>query len=146
MTYDFDELELDEAAFELRRGGRRIDVQPKVLSVLLFLIKNRSRFVSKDELLAALWPSETVGRTSLPKAVYGARQLLLDNGLSGSMIRTVWGRGYRFMAPVSEGASLDGALRDERAAGGSIATPSRHPRVGARRRVSRRRRYLFLRG
>jgi DNA-binding winged helix-turn-helix (wHTH) protein len=130
MTYEFDVFELDEAAFELRGGGRRIEVRPKVLSVLLFLVKNRSRFVSKDELQAALWPTEAVGPTSLPKTVHGAREVLRENGLRGPAIRTVWGRGYRFVLPVYEGETGGSGLRDERFPQGSVAASSQRVAVG----------------
>jgi DNA-binding winged helix-turn-helix (wHTH) protein len=130
MTYEFDVFELDDAAFELRGSGRRIDVPPKVLAVLLFLVKNRSRFVSKGELLATLWPTETVGPTSLPKAVHGARQVLHDNGLRVPAIRTVWGRGYRFVLPVLERESVGSGPASDRFPQASTATSSHDACVG----------------
>jgi DNA-binding winged helix-turn-helix (wHTH) protein len=102
MIFEFDVFELDAALFELRSRGKRLDIQPKALELLLLLVRNRSRVVATGEIFANLWPSIVVGRDSLTKAVYGARRALREGGLRREAIRTVWGRGYSFAEPVLE--------------------------------------------
>ncbi|HKU40694.1 MAG TPA: winged helix-turn-helix domain-containing protein [Polyangiales bacterium] len=88
-VFAFDEFELDVGRFELRRAGDAVEVQPKVLRLLQYLIAHRERAVSADELLRELWPETTVSPGSLRRAVLGARQVLGDRADSNSTIRTV---------------------------------------------------------
>src|SRR5689334_1054961 len=97
MTLVFGEYELDDARFELRMGARRVEVQPKVLRLLLHLVANRARAVATEELLSVLWPNETVTAASVKRAVRGARRALGDSGDSQESIRTVRGLGYQFV-------------------------------------------------
>src|SRR6185436_1309413 len=69
MRYHFDEFVLDEDSFELFQGGVRLEVQPKVLDVLRYLITHRDRLVTRDELLQQVWPNVVVGDASLARAV-----------------------------------------------------------------------------
>ncbi|MBW2395730.1 MAG: AAA family ATPase [Deltaproteobacteria bacterium] len=96
------EWELDEGVRELRRGGRKVPAQPKVLALLLHLVRNRDRVVPKRELLDVLWPDEIVGETSLTRAVRGARRALEDSGHRQDVIQNARGHGYRFISPVEE--------------------------------------------
>jgi DNA-binding winged helix-turn-helix (wHTH) protein len=99
----FEEFELDEARFELRRRGRPVPVQPKVLDLLLFLARQRERVVSKDELLDSVWPGVTVSEASLSQAVSLARKALGDGPEAQRCIRTVRGRGFQFVARPAAG-------------------------------------------
>jgi DNA-binding winged helix-turn-helix (wHTH) protein len=92
---------LDESRFELRHGPERLAVQPKVLRLLLYLVAQRDRPVSSDELLQVLWPGEHVTLASVKRAIRGARRALGDTGDSQSSIRTVRGRGYELVLPVN---------------------------------------------
>jgi DNA-binding winged helix-turn-helix (wHTH) protein len=96
-TLRFGPFELDGNLFELRSGAMRVPVQPKVLRLLFYLVRNRDRTLSSEELRKALWPNETVTVASLKRAIYAARQALCDTGRSQSIIRTVRGHGYRFV-------------------------------------------------
>ncbi len=98
-TYRFGDFELSEARFELARGGVALHVQPKVLDLLLYLVRHRDRAVPKAELLSAVWPDVVVSEASLDKAVAGARRALGD---ARRHIVTVRGRGFRFVAAVRE--------------------------------------------
>lgn len=100
MRFRFRDCVLDDDLFELRRGGEPVEVQPKVLSVLLFLLQNRDRTVTKDEILDAVWPNTATGEGSLTRAVSFARTALGEQ--SAETIRTVRGRGYRIGVPVTE--------------------------------------------
>src|SRR5882672_10395367 len=102
MVFEFGDFELDEALFELRCAGRRVDLQPKVLSLILHLVRNRERAVPKPELFERLWPGARVAEGSLTRAVKGARAALGDDGESQAVIRNVRGHGYRFVPPACE--------------------------------------------
>ena len=99
--FKFDDFELDATCFELRRGPSRVQIQPKQLRLLLYLILHRERTVPSDELFRVLWPTVTVCRGSLKRAVRGARRALGDDGESQARIRTVRGYGYRFVQPLA---------------------------------------------
>jgi DNA-binding winged helix-turn-helix (wHTH) protein len=99
--YRFADFELDGVRFELRRAGRPVAVQPKVLRLLLLLVAQRERVVMIDELFGTLWPGERVGMTSIRRAVHGARRALGEPGDSQRSLRTVRGFGYQFALPVS---------------------------------------------
>jgi DNA-binding winged helix-turn-helix (wHTH) protein/tetratricopeptide (TPR) repeat protein len=96
----FDDFELDEPRFELRRKGLRVHVQPKVLRALLHLATNRERYVSTRELLEEVWPGEHVTVASVKRAIGGARRALGQRVDSEASIRTVRGQGYQFVAAV----------------------------------------------
>lgn len=96
----FGAFELDADRFELRRDGQRLIAPPKVLDLLIFLVRNHWRLVGKDELLDNVWPDVTVSEGSLSQAVSLARKLLGDSPQAQAHLRTVRGRGFHFVAPV----------------------------------------------
>ncbi|HXX47687.1 MAG TPA: AAA family ATPase, partial [Myxococcota bacterium] len=100
MTLRFGEFELDEDLCELRRGGARVEVQPKALDLLLYLARNRERVVSKRELLDRVWGGVVVSEGALTTAVNVARAVVGDGGSEQRVIRTVPRRGYRFVAEL----------------------------------------------
>lgn len=100
-VYEFADIELDEALYQLRRGGAVVKLEPKVFDVLAYLVRNRERVVSKDELLGALWPGEHVSDSVLPRCVTAARKAVGDSATAQRIIATVHGRGYRFVASVA---------------------------------------------
>jgi len=107
-TYCFAGYEFDEPRGELRREGRRVEILPKPFAVLHYLVRNRDRLVPKNELLDALWPEITVSDSALSSAIKQIRHVLCDDGTSQQFVRTLRGRGYRFVAPVQESrAPLD---------------------------------------
>jgi len=112
----FQDFELDERRFELRRAGRRVPVQPKVLKLLLHLVAHRDRSVPARELLLTLWPGERVGAASIKRAVRGARAALGESGRGASGIRSARGHGYQFVLPVRE-------LRPPEAGPASVPAP-----------------------
>jgi predicted ATPase len=101
MPYVFGDYTLDTQRYELRREGTRIPLRPKVFQVLIHLIEQRHRVVTRDELLAAVWPNQCVGEETLTSCVKAARRALGDSGQAQRMIQTVHGRGLRFVAEVT---------------------------------------------
>jgi pimeloyl-ACP methyl ester carboxylesterase/DNA-binding winged helix-turn-helix (wHTH) protein len=100
MIYTFDGYELDLDQYELRRGGQRVAVEPQVFDVLAHLVEHRTRVVPKVELLESVWKTTFVTESALTSRVKAARHAVGDDGQAQRMIRTVHGRGYRFVAPV----------------------------------------------
>lgn len=100
MVYRFGDCELDETLYELRRAGHVVKTEPRVFDVLAFLLRHRDRVVSKDELLDALWPGESVSESVLPRCVAAARRAVGDDRSAQRVIQTVHGRGYRFVAAL----------------------------------------------
>ena len=106
MRLAWAEFELDEPRFELRKQGRVVAVQPKVLDLVLYLAKHRARVVGKDELLEQVWHDVTVTEASLSQAVSLARRALDDTPEAQHTIRTVRGRGFQFVATARELGSI----------------------------------------
>lgn len=112
MPLAFGEFEVDETVCELRESGRVVPVQPKIFDLLVYLIRNRHRVVTKNELLSALWPDVAVGATALTRAMNLARNALRDDGHHQQTIQTVARRGYRFIGHITEGEGLSPLLRE----------------------------------
>ncbi len=112
MVYVFGDFELDEARRTLRRRGQDVRLQPKVLDLLLFLLRHRERVVPKPVLFRELWPDVSVTEASLTRLVKEARRALGDDGRRQRILRTAHGRGYRFAVPV-ELRNGDAGTREE---------------------------------
>jgi class 3 adenylate cyclase len=100
MRYVFGNYILDTQRYELRRGNMPIKVRPKVFDVLAYLIAHHERVVAKQELLEYLWPHQFIGDATLNSCIMEARQAVGDTGQAQRSIQTLYGRGYRFVAPV----------------------------------------------
>lgn len=100
MLYRFDGCELDTGRFELRREGAPQPVEPQVFDVLAFLVANHDRVVTKDEILDQVWPERYVTDSVLSSRVMAARKAIGDNGQDQRLIRTIHGRGFRFVGEV----------------------------------------------
>ena len=104
-SYRFAGRSLDPVLRELRVGEDIRDVEPKVFDLIEYLMKNRERVVSKDELQEALWPGVVVTEASLSRTVMKARKALDDPAHEPEVIRTVSRKGFRFVANVRAPAS-----------------------------------------
>lgn len=121
MIYAFGPYELDTRVFELRHRGEVRAVEPQVFNVLAYLAEHRDRVVSKVELLEKLWPDRVVSDATLTSRLKAARKAVGDDGKAQNVIRTIHGRGYRF---VAGSRVVDGR-------GGTAASPA--PVAGSRR-------------
>lgn len=95
MTWKFGPFELDEASRVVTCARREVQLQPRVFDLLVYLVRNSSRVVSKDELLNAIWPNVIVTDNSLQRAV-SALRAVLRQGQMENAVRNVPGKGYRF--------------------------------------------------
>ena len=93
MLIGFADCELDEKLYQLRRGGKVVKIEPKVFDVLVFLLRNRERVVSKILLLDSIWPGEAVSESVLPRCIAAARRAIGDDRTRQALIQTVHGRG-----------------------------------------------------
>lgn len=130
----FDVHELDADRFELRRGGLRVQTQPKPLALLFYLARHRDRLVPREELVAYLWPDVVVSEDALAHAVKMAREAVGDGGRHQRVIETVRGVGFRFVAPVEEVAPTRGRRRRRT---GARAGDGRGPLVGREEQLAR---------
>lgn len=100
MIYRFEDFELDAARFELRRAGVVLGVEPQVLSLLLLLASNPDRLVSKDEIIEKVWNNRIVSEAAVAARVKSARKVLGDDGKQQRLVRTIHGKGFRFVGNV----------------------------------------------
>lgn len=131
MRYRVGEHVLDLRTFELRKDDRLVPAEPQVLSLLIFLLENRERLVSKDELVDAVWDRRAVSDSAISSRIKTARKLLGDDGDAQRLIRTVHGKGFRFVGEVS--------VEDNAAANGhplaSDVLPTAEPSAAKRRQL-----------
>ncbi len=99
-AYEFEQFRLDLDLFELRRQGEIIPLQRRQMDVLIYLLENRSRLVSRDELLDTVWADAKVSDAALATAIRGVRRALGDSGRHQHMISTRKRYGFRFVAAV----------------------------------------------
>ena len=102
MLYLFEDYALDTERRELRRGDGPIAVEPQVFDLLQYLIRNRERVVSKDDVFAAVWNGRVVSESSLTTRVNAARGAVGDSGGVQRLIRTFRRKGIRFVGAVRE--------------------------------------------
>jgi pimeloyl-ACP methyl ester carboxylesterase/DNA-binding winged helix-turn-helix (wHTH) protein len=100
-TYCFGSFTLDLDRFRLEREGKPVHVERQVFDVLAYLITHRDRVVSKPELLDNVWGDRFVSESALSSRIKVARRVVGDDGARQQVIRTVFGRGYQFIADVA---------------------------------------------
>ncbi|MEH2513327.1 DNA-binding winged helix-turn-helix (wHTH) protein [Nitrobacteraceae bacterium AZCC 1564] len=101
MTLKFGPFELDEPRRALLLQGRELSLQPRIFDLLIYLINARTRVVSKDELLDAVWGGVTVTDNSLQRAISTLRTILREGGME-SAVRNFPRNGYRFCVELDE--------------------------------------------
>ncbi|HEB88075.1 MAG TPA: hypothetical protein ENI85_00750, partial [Deltaproteobacteria bacterium] len=100
MVLAFGDFILDTDAAELRLRNAPVEIQPKAIALLQYLIERRHRVVSKQELLDALWPDQVVSEGVLKRAIHALRVAVADTGSQQSVIATRSRVGYRFVAEL----------------------------------------------
>jgi DNA-binding response OmpR family regulator len=101
MIYHFGPYQLDVQRGELRCASRPVVVEPKVFDVLVYLLEHRDRIVTKDELLEHCWAGTFVSEAALTRCLAKVRKVIESEPTGSPFIRTSYGRGYRFVAPVT---------------------------------------------
>jgi TolB-like protein/DNA-binding winged helix-turn-helix (wHTH) protein len=107
-VYSFDDFLADPQTWRLTRGGQEIHLEPVVLKLLIYLVANRSRLVTRDELMETVWGDTVISESALTKAVARLRKALDDDSDAPRYLETVRSKGYRFVAEVEEIERQDG--------------------------------------
>jgi pimeloyl-ACP methyl ester carboxylesterase/DNA-binding winged helix-turn-helix (wHTH) protein len=102
VQFLFADHTLDPERRELWRGSEQIALEPQVFDLLVYLIRNRDRVVSKDDLIAEVWGGRIVSDSTLTSRINAARRALGDSGEQQRVIRTIARKGVRFVVSVDE--------------------------------------------
>ena len=113
LLFLFENFALDTGRRELRHGAELRPVEPQVFDLLAYLIKNRDRVASKDDLIASIWGGRAVSDSTLTTRLNAARRAIGDRGSEQRLIKTLPRKGVRFV----------GAVREEQFAGGAMPPP-----------------------
>jgi TolB-like protein len=109
VQFLFADCVLDTGRRELSRGSMPVPVGPQVFDLLVYLVENRERVVSKDDLLAAVWDGRIVSESTLTSHINAVRKAIGDSGGEQLLVRTIARKGFRFVADVTETRSADAA-------------------------------------
>jgi TolB-like protein len=124
VEFLFSDHRLDTDRRELRRGSEAVALEPQVFDLLVYLLENRDRVVSKDDLFASIWSGRVVSDSTLTSRINAARKAVGDSGGEQKLIRTIARKGFRFVADVRRSPGGEPAH-------GEAAKESREPRSPA---------------
>ncbi len=100
LIYRFEDYELDQERFELRRKGEVCKIEPQVFEVLCFLLARHGQFVGKEVLHDAIWQGRIVSDSTIASTIKAVRHAIGDDGTAQRLVRTIHGRGFSFEGPV----------------------------------------------
>jgi len=121
LRYLFEDYTLHAERRELHRGADAVSITPQVFDLLDYLIRNRERVVSKDDLIGAVWNGRIVSDAALTTRLNAARSAIGDSGEEQRLIKTVPRRGFRFVGQVREAQGVSYADVDEPTANAALA-------------------------
>src|SRR3954470_7031966 len=107
MQFHFSDHVLDARLRELTRAGETVGVEPQVFDLLVYLVQNRNRVVSKDDLIETVWDGRIVSESTLTSRINAARRAVGDSGKDQAVIRTIARKGFRFVGDVSMPAAAE---------------------------------------
>lgn len=105
MIYSIGACTIDTDTYELRRDGNLVPVEPKVFDLLVFLLDNADRVVTKDEIIERVWHGRIVSDATISTRIKFVRKAIGDDGTRQKLIRTIRGRGFRVVESVEQGAA-----------------------------------------
>jgi DNA-binding winged helix-turn-helix (wHTH) protein len=123
VVFRFGDHVLDTERRELRRGAEPVALEPQVFDLFVYLVRNRDRVVSKDDLIDSVWGGRIVSDSALTLRLNAARRAVNDSGAEQRLIRTVSRRGVRFVGEVSEDDEAPAPLEPASAAAGPSLAP-----------------------
>lgn len=101
MQISFDDCLLDTDRRELRRDSRLVAIEPQVFDILVYLVENRDRVVSKDDLIASVWRGRVVSDSTLDSRINAVRKAVGDSGGEQRLVRTIARKGFRFIGEAT---------------------------------------------
>lgn len=107
MIYSIGRSVIDTDRYEVHRDGVRISVEPQVFDLILLLLDNREKVVTRDEIIARVWKGRIVSDAAISSRIKTARRVLGDDGKAQSLIRTVHRRGIRLVGEVTAGEPVE---------------------------------------
>jgi adenylate cyclase len=125
VRYLFEEYAFDLDRRELHRGPQPVSITPQVFDLLCYLIRNRERVVSKDDLIKAIWNERIVSDAAVTTRLNAVRSAIGDSGGQQRLIRTFPRKGFRFVGHVEEKRSSPGAVPADRTIETPLALPDR---------------------
>src|SRR5262245_17687909 len=125
MIYRFGDCEFNTHCHTLRHADRLLQLRPKVLRVLTYLLEHADRVVTKEELCAEVWPRHHISNATLESTLRAVRQAIGDNGRTSHLIETIYGSGYRFVG------AIETRPNDARPASPAIAQSSSLPAMSS---------------
>jgi DNA-binding winged helix-turn-helix (wHTH) protein len=131
VHFAFDEYALDVDRRELRRGSDLVALEPQVFDLLVYLVQNRDRVVSKDDLIATIWRGRVVSESTLTSRINAVRRAVGDSGERQTVIRTIARKGIRFVGTIRDGQKPD-----------TVVAADMRPRCRTRQRAFRTSRRL----
>ncbi len=136
VKYRFAQFELDPGRLELRGVSESVHIEPQVFDLIVHLVRNRDRIVSKDELIDTIWNGRVISEAALSSRINGARRALGDNGNDQNFIKTLHKRGFRFVADVQEisgntDQDIVPPISESLALGSAASSPSLAPDVSS---------------
>ena len=100
MEISFENCCLDVSRRELRRDEGMVQIEPQVFDLLVYLIENRDRVVSKDDLIASVWSGRVVSDSTLDSRINAVRKAIGDSGGHQRLVRTIARKGFRFVGEI----------------------------------------------
>ena len=110
VRFAFRDCVLDLERRELTRGSEAVSTGPQVFDLLVYLVQNRDRVVSKDDVLDAVWGGRIVSESTLTSHINAVRKSIGDSGGEQHLVRTVPRKGFRFVGVVTEVQASDSAV------------------------------------
>lgn len=118
MILSIDACTVDTDTYELRRDGTIIPVEPQVFDLLILLLENPDRVVTKEEIIERVWQGRIVSEATISSRIKAARQALGDDGANQKQIRTIRGRGFRIVRTVQQvGRAIDATIKADTGTG-----------------------------
>ena len=124
LRYLFEDYAFDPDRRELHRGADVVPIAPQVFDLLDYLIRNRERVVSKDDLINSVWDGRSVSDAALTTRLNVARSAIGDSGEEQRLIKTLPRKGFRFVGQVREAQEVAGSNPSD-ASENALAVPDK---------------------
>jgi DNA-binding winged helix-turn-helix (wHTH) protein/tetratricopeptide (TPR) repeat protein len=126
MRFVFAEFELDTRRGDLRQGGQELSLEPRAYALLCLLVENHDRLVTRDEIVEKVWDGRVISDSAVSTGIKFVRKVLGDSGTAQKFVKTIHGRGFRFVSPVRIGSTAEANITSDEPL---ISDPPERPAV-----------------